>query len=102
MEYGDDMLRRLAEDPKFTSGQWGSEVVTAYRKRLQVIRAAEDLGDLRALASLDMQLSGETSSPQSSIRLTGKARLVLALGHNDQKVVTIMMIVASQALEVSP
>ena len=43
-EFADDKLDRLETDPKYTAGL-GEDVVRAFRKAMQVIRAATDERD---------------------------------------------------------
>ena len=57
--FEDDDLRRLAEDPSYTQRRWGPDLVKAYRKKIQVLLAAIDERDLRALRPLHLErLSG--------------------------------------------
>lgn len=55
IEYGSADMRRLAEDPDATSQQWGSGVIAAYRKKLQILDGAVDMRDLYALRSVDVE-----------------------------------------------
>jgi proteic killer suppression protein len=48
IEFKSRDLDRLETDPSFTAG-FSADVVKAFRKRLQVIRAANDERDLYAL-----------------------------------------------------
>lgn len=102
VEYGDDALRRLAEDSEFRPDRWELAVVTAYRRRLQSIAAANDRHDLRALASLDLRSPNGSDGPESSVRLVGRSRLVLGFNVDDEKVATVVGIVESQQWEVWP
>lgn len=73
----DDGLRRLAEDPAFTSKRWTPEVVRAFRKKLQLLDSAEDDRDVRASKALRLEdLSGDRDGT-SSIRLNDQYQLVL-------------------------
>lgn len=54
IEYEDEDLRCLAEDPGFVHPRLSGELVKAYRKRIDSISAASDERDLRALKSLHL------------------------------------------------
>ena len=90
IEYGDEELRRLAEDPTFVQKKWGPDVVTAYRKKIQIIGAAVDERDLRAIRSLRLeQLSGDRNG-QCSIRLNIKFRLILSFVTRGDRVAVVL------------
>lgn len=97
IEYGNERLRRLAEDPEFQPKQWGRDLVFAYRKKVQVLDAARDERDLRAMRSLNLQeLEGDLAG-QYSIRLNRQLRLILAFRIGDKgKVVVIRELVDYQ------
>ena len=75
--YENDTLRRLAEDPNFSPKQWGRDVIRAYRKKLQLIIAAQDERDLRAFKSLRLEKLEGDRAGTSSIRLNDQYRLIL-------------------------
>lgn len=75
--FEDDTLRRLAEDPDFNPKQWGREIIRAYRKKLQLIGAAQDERDLRAIKSLRLEKLEGDRAATSSIRLNDQYRLIL-------------------------
>jgi plasmid maintenance system killer protein len=76
IEFGDEELRRLAEDAVFTAGQ-DREVVRSYRMAMQLIVAAHDERDLSPQRVLDMkQLSGARVG-WHSMRLTDRRRLIV-------------------------
>lgn len=88
--YKDEDLRRLAEDATYVPRQWGADVVTAYRKKIQLLRAALDERDLRAIRSLHLeQLTGDRKG-QSSIRLNSKFRLILSFRTEGDRVAVII------------
>lgn len=90
VEYEDEELRRLAEDPAYVPKQWGPDVVTAYRKKIQLLDAATDERDLRAIRSLHLeQLSGDRKG-QSSIRLNIKFRLILTFVTRGDRVAVVL------------
>ncbi len=50
VEFGDETLSKLETDPAFNAG-FGRDIVAAFRRRVQAIRAALDERDLRAFKS---------------------------------------------------
>lgn len=75
--FEDDALCRLAEDPNFNPRKWGRDVIRAYRKKIQLIDAAQDERDLRAIRSLRLEKLGGNREGTSSIRLNDQYRLIL-------------------------
>jgi toxin HigB-1 len=91
IEYGDETLRRLAEDPDFAPRQWSRDVVRAYRKKIQLLGAAKDERDLRQLRGLRLkELSGNRAGT-SSIRLNDQYRLVLRFRKDPEGRVVIVL-----------
>jgi toxin HigB-1 len=76
IEYDDESLELLASDPLYDAG-FGRDVVKAFRKRIQVIRAAPDERDFRALKSLHFEKLQGQREGQYSMRLNDKWRLIL-------------------------
>ena len=75
-EFADESLRRLESEAAFTGG-FGREIVKAFRKRMQMIRAARDERDFYAMKSLHFEkLKGERQG-QYSVRLNQQWRLIL-------------------------
>ena len=84
ISFEDDDLRRLAEDPTFTTRQWGHDLVRAFRKKVQILRSAADERDLRAMRSLRLeQLKGDRRGT-SSIRLNKQFRLIIRFETTDE------------------
>lgn len=77
IEYGDEDLRRLAEEPDFAPRQWSRDVIRAYRKKIQLLGAAKDERDLRQLRGLRLKELSGTRTGTSSIRLNDQYRLIL-------------------------
>jgi proteic killer suppression protein len=75
-EFDDEDLRRLESDPAFDGG-FGREVVKAFRKRMQVIRAAPDERDFYALKGLHYEQLQADRAGQHSMRLNKQWRLIL-------------------------
>jgi proteic killer suppression protein len=93
VEFDDDDLDRLETDPLFTAGLSG-EVVRAYRKRMQQIRAFLDERDFYALKSLHFEKLKGNREDQHSVRLNKQWRLILEIrGDHPCKVIGIVEIV---------
>jgi toxin HigB-1 len=74
----DDSLQRLESAPAFDGG-FGHEVVRAFRKRMQMIRAARDERDFYALKSLHFEKLKGDREGQYSMRLNQQWRLILEI-----------------------
>ena len=71
-------LDKLETDPDFTAG-YGKEIDKAYRKRIQIIRAAKDERDLYAIRGNRFEKLKGSRSHQYSLRLNDKMRLVVEI-----------------------
>jgi proteic killer suppression protein len=92
VDFEDDSLRRLEVDPSYDAG-FGREVVRAFRKRMQVIRAAPDERDFYALKSLHFEKLKGNREGQHSMRLNQQWRLILRFSrHANGKVVVVISI----------
>lgn len=92
-EFDDHDLDRLETDASFNAG-FSQEVVRAYRKKMQQIRAFRDERDFMALKSLHFEKLKGKREGQHSIRLNLQWRLVLEIrGDHLCKVVGIIEIV---------
>lgn len=93
VEFDDEDLDRLETDAQFTAGQ-SQEVVRAYRKRMQQIRAFLDERDFYAVKSLHFEKLRGNREGQHSIRLNLQWRLILEIrGGHPCKVIGIIEIV---------
>lgn len=93
VEFEDEQLRRLEAEVSFTAGLEPA-IVKAYRKRLQLIRAAVDERAFYAMKSLHYEKLKGDRSGQSSMRLNDQWRLILRIAHKDpDKVVVIVSVV---------
>jgi toxin HigB-1 len=93
VEYHDEVLRRLAEDPDCAPKGWGRDVIKSYRKKIQLIIAAKDERDLYAMRGLRLeQLKGDRDG-QSSIRLNDQFRLILIFVTDGDRVAVILEII---------
>jgi proteic killer suppression protein len=89
VSFRNDDLDRLETDAAFDGG-WSQAVVRAFRKRMQVIRAAEDERALYALKSLHFEKLKGDRSHQHSIRLNDQWRLILEFsGEGRGKIVVV-------------
>lgn len=90
VSFADDDLDRLELDPAYTM-DLASEIVKAYRKRLQQIRSATDSRDFYGLKSSHFEKLKGKRQHQHSMRLNKKYRLIIELEDSaDRKRVKIM------------
>ena len=93
VEFDDDDLDRLETDAQYTAGH-SQEVVRAYRKRMQQIRAFRDERDFLSVRSLNFEKLKGSREGQHSIRLNLQWRLILEIrGDHPCKVIGIIEIV---------
>jgi proteic killer suppression protein len=93
VEYGDEEMRRLAEDAAFVPKGWSRDVIKAYRKTIQRILAARDERDLYALRGLRLeQLRGDRTG-QHSMRLNDQFRLIVTFKTSGERVTVIVEVV---------
>jgi proteic killer suppression protein len=93
VEFDEYDLDRLETDAQFTAG-YSQEVVRAYRKRMQQIRAFRDERDFLAVRSLNFEKLRGNREGQHSIRLNLQWRLVFEIrGNHPCKVIGIIEIV---------
>jgi toxin HigB-1 len=88
----DDRLERVEREAGFTAG-YAQVIVKAFRKRMQLIRAAVDERDFRNLKSLHFEkLSGDREE-QYSMRLNDQWRLIIQMtGEAQHKTVVVIEI----------
>ena len=91
MEYGDEDLRRLAEDAGFRTRRWRRDVVVAYRKKIQLLADAKDERDLRAMRSLNLEKPDGDRVGNCSIRLNDQFRLALTFHDEDDVRVVVVL-----------
>lgn len=93
VEFDDDDLDRLETDARFTAGL-SQEIVRAFRKRMQQIRAFKDERDFQAVRSLYFEKLKGNREGQHSIRLNLQWRLILEIrGDHPCKIIGIVEIV---------
>ena len=78
VEFADTNLDRLELDPDYNGGH-GVEVVRAFRKRMQMIRAAPDERSFYAMKSLHFEKLKGKRDHQRSMRLNKQGRLILEI-----------------------
>jgi proteic killer suppression protein len=78
VEFADKDLDRLEVDPTF-NGDHSKAIVKAYRKRMQVIRAAADTRPFYAMKSLHFEKLAGDRAHQRSMRLNKGVRLIIEL-----------------------
>ena len=83
-EFTDEDLDRLETDAGFTAG-YAKEIVKAYRKRMQAIRAAIDERDLRAVKGNHFEKLQGNRAHQPSLRLNDKWRLIVEIKSGSPK-----------------
>jgi proteic killer suppression protein len=92
VEFEDEAWRRLETDLGFYAG-FDRSIVKAYRKRMQLIRAARDERDFYALKSLHFEKLAGNPKGRHSMRLNDQWRLILRFEKRDDgKVVVIISI----------
>jgi toxin HigB-1 len=92
VDFEDDSLRKLECEASYDGG-FGREVVKAFRKRMQAIRAAPDERDFYALKSLHFEKLAGNREGQHSMRLNKRWRLILRFERRaNGKVVVIISI----------
>lgn len=94
IEYGDEELRRVAEERDYRPRNWGRDLVVAYRKKIQVLDSAMDERDLRAVRSLNLEKLKGDRAAQYSVRLNDRFRLILTFHTKDDgRVVAVLEVV---------
>ena len=93
IEYKDDDLRRLAEDRDFHPKRWGSDIIRAYRKKIQILNAAKDERDLLAMRGLRLESLSGGRAGTSSIRINDQFRLILTFTTEGSRVVVVLELV---------
>jgi proteic killer suppression protein len=78
IEFKNGDLDRLETDARFTAG-FGPDVVKAFRRRVQAIRAANDERDLSAVRGNNFEKLKGNRSHQYSMRLNDQWRLILEI-----------------------
>ncbi len=78
VEFADQRLERLESDARYDAA-FSQPVVKAFRRRMQLIRAAVDERDFRALRSLRFEKLQGKRAHQYSMRLNDQWRLIIEI-----------------------
>jgi toxin HigB-1 len=78
VSFKDASLEKLEQDPKYTAG-YDAAIVKAFRKRMQLVRAATDERDFISMRSLNFERLKGKRQHQFSMRLNHQWRLILEL-----------------------
>ncbi len=91
IDFDDETLCCLAEDLNFNPKNSGRDVIRAYRKKIQLIDAAQDEPDLRAVRSLRLEKLEGDRAGASSIRLNDHYRLIVEFITDDSGRVAVVL-----------
>ena len=92
VQFADATLDRLETDSTFNA-EYSSEIVRAFRKRMQLIRAAPDERTFYGLKSLHFEKLKGKRDHQRSMRLNSQWRLILEFRVSESgKVVVVVSI----------
>jgi proteic killer suppression protein len=90
IEFKNNDLDRLETDGRFTAG-FGVDVIKAFRRRIQAIRAANDERDLGAVRGNNFEKLKGNRSHQYSMRPNDQWRLILEIRKSAPKNVVIVV-----------
>lgn len=94
IEFEDEDLRRLYDDPGFHLPWMGPDIVRHFRRKVAVVVAALDERDLLAMRSLRFEKLVRSRTGQHSIRLNDQWRLILRFRTDaDGRVAVILEVV---------
>ena len=91
VRHADRKLERLETDGGYDAG-FDRAIVKAYRKRMQMIRAATDERDFYGLKSLHYEKLKGNRKHQRSMRLNDQFRLIIELEEANGKRVVVISI----------
>ncbi|MDZ7578532.1 MAG: type II toxin-antitoxin system RelE/ParE family toxin [Candidatus Nanopelagicales bacterium] len=89
IDFDDQDLERLYREADFFAARYGPDLVKAFRKKCQLLEAAQDQQELRNYASLRLEQLRGNRKGQHSIRLNAQWRLVLRFERSEDGVVVI-------------
>ncbi|HZF01467.1 MAG TPA: type II toxin-antitoxin system RelE/ParE family toxin [Methylomirabilota bacterium] len=92
IEFQDESLDLLETDANFSAG-YAKEIVKAYRKRIQAIRAANDERDLYAVKGNRFEKLKGDRSRQHSLRLNDQWRLIVEIKPSKPKNIIVVIAV---------
>jgi toxin HigB-1 len=90
VRFADPDLERLELDQQFNAG-YALPIVRAFRKRMQLIRAARDERDFYAMKSLHYEKLCGNRAHQKSMRLNDQWRLVVEIDDLNETTVVVLV-----------
>jgi proteic killer suppression protein len=91
VDFEDDDLRRLFEEPDFRLPRFGRDLIRAYRKVVGFVSAADDERDFYSMRSLHFEKLEGRRSGQCSLRLNDQWRLIVRIdGEQKEKRVVVI------------
>jgi proteic killer suppression protein len=90
IEFHTDDLDRLETEAEYNA-DYAKEIVKAYRKRIQAIRAANDERDLRAVKGNHFEKLQGDRSHQYSMKINDQWRLVIEIKASKPKNIIVVM-----------
>jgi proteic killer suppression protein len=93
IEYRNSNLDQLETDRDFNAG-FARDIVSAFRKRIQVIRAAVDERDLYAIRGNRFEKLKGSRAHQYSMRLNDQWRLIIEIKQTSPKNTVIVIDIA--------
>ncbi len=90
IEFADEELDRLEVDASFYAG-YSAAIVTVYRKRIQMIRAAIDERAFREMKSLHFEKLQGKRSGQYSMKLNDQWRLIITIKAQSQSKTVVVV-----------
>jgi len=90
IEFKTKELDKLETDSTFTAG-FAREIIKAYRKRIQSIRAAQDERDLRAVKGNHFEKLQGARAHQHSLKLNDKMRLIVEIKKATSENILVIM-----------
>jgi proteic killer suppression protein len=90
VEFADEQWDQLETDPEFNAG-FAREIVRAYRKRMQAIRAATDERTFYEMKSLHFEKLKGDRDHQRSMRLNSPWRLILEIKPSQPKNIVVVI-----------
>ena len=95
VESHDEVLRRLAEEQEYAPKGWDPDVIKSYRKKVQLISAAQNERDLYAMRGLRLEKLKGDRLGQTSMRLNDQFRLILTFRTEGDRVAVLLEVVDS-------
>ncbi len=89
VEFADDDLRRLYSDSEYQAG-YSTEIIRAFRRKVQFLVAAPDERSIRNWRSLNYERLKGRRKHEWSIRLNGPWRLILQRRETDAGVTLVL------------